>query len=68
MRISAPSGYRHGGNDTWGHCILCGDRLWPGSALGDYEGKQYCTQHLAAKLANLIDPSTYDLTEDRNDE
>lgn len=34
--------------------------------LGEFEGKTYCNAHLAAKLANEIDPSTYDFTEDRD--
>lgn len=68
MRISAPSDYRRGGNQAWDHCVLCGDRLWPESSLGEYEGKKYCTGHLTAKLANLIDPSQFDLTEDRDTE
>lgn len=65
MRISAPGGFRRGGNDEWDHCALCGDRLWPGASLADYEGKQYCSGHLAAKLADVIDTSSWDLSEDR---
>jgi hypothetical protein len=68
VRISAPSGYRHGDNDIWDHCVLCGDRWWPGAELGEYEGRKYCHRHLAAKLANVIDVSSWELTEERGAE
>ena len=68
MRISAPSGYRHGDNSAWDHCVLCGDRLWPDAELGEYDGRKYCTLHLQAKLANEIDTSSWDLGEEHTDE
>jgi len=66
LKFSPPQGYRQGGNQAWDNCVLCGDRYYPESMLGEYEGKKYCNAHLAAKLANEIDPSQFDLTEDRD--
>lgn len=67
MRFTPPSS-RQGGNQAWDACVLCGsNRLWPESALGEYEGKKYCNAHLTAKLANEIDPSTINLTEETAD-
>jgi hypothetical protein len=65
MRISAPSGFRHGYNLAWDHCVLCGDRLWPETMLGEYEGQKYCRAHLGAKLDSDIDPESFDVTEER---
>lgn len=68
MRISPPQGYRLGGNQAWDTCVYCGaNRYYPESMLGEYEGRKYCNAHLAAKLGNEIDPSTFNLIEDRDD-
>ncbi len=66
MRFPSPQGYRTAKGEAWDHCCLHGDRLFPESMLGEYEGKKYCMAHLQAKLATDFDPAQYNFTEDRD--